>query len=51
MTLDEFILESKSDIQRFEEYWLNSDRETFPLELDNCDWYEQFLSFNGLTNP
>ncbi len=46
MTLNEFIDETKHDIERFKEFWLLNrvtDKDGFPDSLDAGEWYEQFL--------
>lgn len=43
MTLDKFVESILDDIERFKAMWLAGDRKTYPLEMDEGEWYEQFL--------
>jgi hypothetical protein len=48
MTLEEFILESKRDVDRFREMWADSakaDPVAFPDDMNPGDWFDQFMMF------
>lgn len=47
MTLDEFLQESRKQLDQFERTWKEgqvNDPDSFPSDLPEADWYEQFLS-------
>ena len=48
MDLREFVRIMHSDIDAFENYWIeNNDKRSahFPMQMGEGDWYEQFLAF------
>lgn len=50
MTLEEFIAEMKKDIDKFEVNWRKQNvakPEHWPMEMNEGDWYEQFLMFEA----
>lgn len=49
MTLKEFVIKTKSDLDFFEEWWIENNKNTpkeFPIELGEGDWLEQFHFFD-----
>lgn len=48
MSLDEFITESRQDVERFRLHWLkqhDAKPEHFPTEMNPGDWFDQFITF------
>lgn len=48
MTLQEFLDESREDIDRFNTHWRENalkEPDKWPLEMDAGDWFEQFIAF------
>jgi hypothetical protein len=48
MNLEEFIQESKNDIERFEKFWKEQQAltpEHFPPSMPPGDWFDQFMQF------
>ena len=48
MTLDEYIEESKAELDKFREHYKQEnkkDPENWPLEAEDIDWAEQELGF------
>jgi hypothetical protein len=53
MTLDEFIKSMKQDLDAFRANWKEQQSEVpehFPNDLDEGDWYDQFLTFESLNS-
>ena len=52
MTLQEFITEQKTRLEKFEKYWIEHNKmfpENFPLSINSDNdglWYEQFMIFD-----
>jgi hypothetical protein len=47
MTLDEFVKLMKLDVDNFKSEWVlnrSSDPNLYPMEMDEADWYEQFVA-------
>lgn len=50
MHIDEFITQLKQEADEFRKYWLKKAKsppkgEVWPLQMDEPEWYEQFISF------
>lgn len=49
MTLEEFLGDMQSDIDRFHDYWRSQQakegEEIFPANMEPGDWYDQWLGF------
>lgn len=47
MTLDEFKAKTERALQSFRQFWLgmnDAQDDSYPLEMGEGDWFEQFLS-------
>lgn len=46
--LEDFIIEMHSDVERFKKMWeegVLNEPQNYPIEMNNGDWYEQFIAF------
>jgi hypothetical protein len=51
MKLNEFIDSIESELQLFKKFWIynqkNNKNALFPFDLDESDWFEQFIIFTN----
>lgn len=52
MTVEEFTESLARDVYRFKSFWLENQQqepESFPKEMNEGDWYDQFLIYMGVS--
>jgi len=53
MKLLEFVLVTQQELEEFKIWWGKENKKNptqFPLELNEGDWYEQFITYQQLNN-
>lgn len=43
MQLYHFVFYTKENLDKFQAWWLEGDRDTHPLDMGESDWMEHFL--------
>ncbi len=47
ITVEQYVKKQNADLEAFQEFWTkNANNPSFPKEMDECEFHEQFLIFS-----